>query len=103
VASVRESVAALRVALLAPTPELLESQIPALEQAIQLLRRCEPQGPNPELRALAAELRTVAALIEHGITSQHGWARLLAASLSGYQPDGEPSPLTAPGSISITG
>jgi hypothetical protein len=101
--SVRHSVAALRAALLAPTPEALEAQVPELERAAQELSEVSPENDPAGLRALAAEVRAVQKLIGHGFEVQQTLVRLLAASLSGYRPDGEPSPLDAPGSISIAG
>jgi hypothetical protein len=105
---VRDSIRALRATLLAPSPEALESHLPALEAALHELQ-CDPQGlqhdsrSRRDLEALARELRVVGSLIEHGIAFQQGWAKLLAAATGGYRPDGEPRPLQTPGRISMQG
>ena len=100
--SVRERVAALRAALLAPTPEGLEAELPSLRLALKDLAAAEHPDPR-ELGALARDLHNAQVLIEHGLGTQQGLARLLAASLGGYQPDGEPVPLAAAGTIAVEG
>jgi hypothetical protein len=101
---VRETIGALRVTLLAPSPEALESHLPALEKALYYLQGVQPdEDIRQDLKALAAELRAAGRLIEHGIAFQQGWARVLAAATNGYRPDGEPRPLQPPGSISVQG
>lgn len=100
--SVRERVAALRAALLAPTPEGLEAELPSLQLALEDLAAAE-RPDLAELRALARDLKNAQTLIDHGLGTQQGLARLLAASLGGYQPDGEPAPLTAAGTIAVEG
>lgn len=104
----RQHTAALRAALLSPSPERLEAQLAGLEQAIHGLAEIQPEqihsaDDSAELRRLARELKTVSKLIAHGMASQQGWARLLAASLAGYLSDGQPMPLAAKGSISVAG
>ena len=102
--SVREIVAELRAALLAPTPENLESQLPALERAAAALRESGPEPASPgEIRNLAFELLNTQRLTAHGLETQQALARLLAASLGGYRSDGEPSPVAATGGISVQG
>jgi hypothetical protein len=104
----------LRATLLAPSPEALESYLPALEETLHDLQRLQQDQWSPgepgqarELRinldALAKELRAVANLIQHGMAFQQGWSRLLAGATGGYRPDGEPRPLQAQGSISVRG
>jgi hypothetical protein len=99
---VRESISALRATLLAPSPEALESHLSALEAALHNLQGLQPDTyTRRDMEALAAELRAVGSLIEHGMAIQEGWSRILAAATGGYQPDGEPRPLQPPGSISV--
>jgi hypothetical protein len=102
----RQTVAELRAALLTPSPEGLESHIPALGAAVRDLEavRAEPGFvPRRELESFAVDLLGVARLIEHGMMFHHGWARVLAASVSNYQPNGEPATAVSAGSISIKG
>jgi hypothetical protein len=108
--NVREAVAELRAALLAPPAEGLESHVPALEGAIADLEelRAEPSFvlglvPRREVESLARELAGVARLIQHGIIFNQGWARVLAAAASNYQPNGELAPLKPAGSVSVRG
>jgi len=102
----RETVAELRAALLTPSSEGLESQVPALEAAVRELEAVK-SAPGPvsrqEMRALAVDLLGVARLIEHGMLFQQGWARMLAASASNYQPNGEPATAAPAGTISVEG
>lgn len=104
----REKVGALRATLLSPSPEALESHVPALEEALHELQHLQqdhekPGGLGPHLLALAGELRIAGKLIEHGLAFERGWARLLAAAAGSYQPNGEPHPLPVRGSISVRG
>jgi hypothetical protein len=105
--NVREQTAALRAALLAPSAEGLESQVPALQEAAVTLERLKTEAIEPEsrreLEALARELRSAGRLIAQGLAFQRGWARLLASASSSYRPDGEPVSLQAAGSVSVRG
>ncbi len=113
---VRETIGALRASLLAPSPEALESHLPALEKALHDLQGLQHDSDlqtdlhndfhkelREDLKALAAELRAAGSLVKHGIEFQQGWARVLAAATDGYRPDGEPRPLQPRGSISVEG
>lgn len=102
----RRQVAGLRAALLAPSPEILLSQVPALEAAAQMLAMngdCKGADLRPELAALALDLHRAAVLIQHGMDLQMGWARILAAATSEYRPDGEPRGFEPQGSVSLQG
>lgn len=107
---VRQTVAALRAALLAPpadhSPERLASQVPALQDAALELERLrhDPAAPavRAELEALARELHGVARLIAQGLELTRGMARLLAPA-AGYGQDGEPAPLNPPGTVLVRG
>src|SRR5579863_6280588 len=95
---------ALRNTLLTPSPEGLDAHLPVLEATLYDLQGLQPDGlERRELEALAAQLRAVGRLIQHGLEFQRGWAKLLAAAFSGYRPDGEPRPLQARGNISMRG
>jgi hypothetical protein len=94
-----ESVAALRDALLCPTPESIEACLPGLVQAAA----CIGAGDPKSLYALKNELRVVRNLIEHGEKLNRGLARLLGAKMAGYTATGDAEPLAATGTISITG
>jgi hypothetical protein len=91
--------------------EGLESRVPALEaavreiEALQETRDSKEHGfaSRRELEAFSADLLGVARLIEHGMMFQQGWARMLAAAASNYQPNGEPAALTPAGKVSVRG
>jgi hypothetical protein len=102
----RSTIAELRSALLTPSAEGLESRVPGLEAAVRDLEglRSEPAFTSKrELEAFSADLLGVARLIEHGMMFNKGWARMLAASASNYQPNGEPAALAPAGKISVKG
>lgn len=117
--TVRDHVAALRLALLSPSPEELQSFLPVLtdaagclgtiERGLRLLPdpRDPPSPRDPalarELQALRQDLRTVTKLIEHGAAFWQAWARLFGAATGGYTPSGEPRPVAAAGTISVQG
>jgi hypothetical protein len=69
----------------------------------RLVEAADAAGLRRELEALAAELRVAGGLIDHGMAFQQGWAHILAAATAGYRPNGEPSPLSAQGSVSVRG
>src|ERR1700744_1756606 len=98
IANVRARIAALRAALLDPSPEALEPHLPGLEEALSDLL-CLQQEPalqtaqsdsspslasrlalRRDLQARSLDLRAAGSLIKHGIAFQEGWGRLLAAS-----------------------
>ncbi len=112
VRNARTHVAALRTALLLPSPEEIGRCVLALMEAVQCLGSVERElrergGKHPELRsdlkALLNELRLVNQLIEHGAALCQGWATLLGAATAGYTPAGAAAPLTAPAAISVQG
>jgi len=112
----------------ASTPEEVSGCMPLLHEAIACLQSLaavpdpSPENPAPkhaappsspatparpelarEFAALRFELGVARRLIEGGAEFYQGWARTLAAVLSGYTPSGEPAELTAPGSLSLHG
>jgi hypothetical protein len=107
--SIRETVAALRATLLAPSIEGIEAEMPALQRAaamLESLRREAPdkhpassKRPNEELEALSRELRAVGKLIAQGVALTQGMARLLAPPTAGYCQDGEPATFRTPGTV----
>ena len=108
----REHVAALRGALVSPSPEEIERFLPALVEAAACLGSVQHEIETsstgvPELReelhALKSELALVQRLIEHGATFYQGWARLLGSATGGYTPSGESAPLTGARTISAQG
>jgi hypothetical protein len=115
--SVRETVAALRAALLAPSTEALYAQMPALQQAVATLGslqaessqteslqvRSPESAPRQELEAVARELSASGKLIAQGLALTQGMARLLAPVTGGYRQDGEPAPLQPAGTLLVRG
>lgn len=109
--SVRTHVAALRAALRTASVDSIESALPALQEAAQLLWSLQREAAaapgttraelREEIEALATDLRASQALIGHGLAFIRGWAGFLAAATAGYRPDGAPAPLAAQGSISV--
>ena len=109
--NVRQTVAALRAALLVSSIEAMDAQMPALQQAGATLQSLRPvllkEGPlesesRRELEALARELRASGALIAQGLAVTQGLARLLAPA-AGYRQDGEPAPLKTGGTLEVRG
>jgi hypothetical protein len=114
-----------RVLAAASTPNEIGGCAPLLEEAIlalqaipSLLDRPWVGGPDHavesgavetgaevarEFAELQFELGVVRRLIEGGADFYRGWARALAAVLTGYTPSGEPAALTAQGSVSLEG
>jgi hypothetical protein len=107
VTDIHRQIAALRLALRAPTVELLEDQVPALTVAVEQIARLTTQQPNSmsasELMALKAELRAATRLIEHGMMLNQAWAALLASTNGCYESGGEPRPLAVSSTISVQG
>ena len=102
----RRALAELRSTLLQPSPGQLEAHIPALESAVQDLESlCSDAGftQRRELEAFSVDLLGVARLIEHGMMFQQGWARVLSAAASNYQPNGKPMPLEPAKSLMLKG
>jgi hypothetical protein len=110
--TVRDQVAALRLALLAPSAEGLQRFLPTLAEAAGCLNRIQEElltrinqdpGFELELKALKRELRAVTKLIEHGAAFWDAWGKLFGAATGGYTPAGEPRPVAAAGTISVQG
>ena len=108
----RRLVREVREALKSPSPEILTSIIPALEQAISCLHEVEQDSLNKdttdsklrdEIIALRNDLRVIQSLIVQGAAIQGGLARILAAALNGYIGSGEPVPITLRSGLSIRG
>lgn len=112
----RGHVAALRAALLCPSPDEIARCAGGLVEAAQCLvfvkglletglveEGLPGEDLGPELDALKNELRSVDKLIEHGAAFNRGWARLLGAATAGYTPSGEAASLSVPGAISVQG
>lgn len=95
----REKVAALRDALLQPSPEAIEACLPGLVEAAALLRGASPES----LTEFRAELHSIKDLIEHGEKLNQGLARILGARLAGYMPTGDAAPIFATGTLSVEG
>jgi len=94
----REKIAALRQALIAPTPEAIEACLPGLVEAASSL----PADPA-ELARFKEDLRSVKNLIEHGEKINRGLARILGARIAGYTPTGEAARIEASGSVDVKG
>ena len=111
-----------RVLAAASTPEEIRDCAPLLEEAILALQAIPSRADGfllsssvpdhadetsgelaREFEALQFELGVVRRLIEGGADFYRGWARILAAVLTGYTPSGEPAALTARGSVSLEG
>jgi len=120
ITTVIDQVAALRLALLAPSAGRLQSFLPALTEAAASLDRIQrdlaarpnlPQQRAPasdpeihsDLMVLRRELRAVAKLIQHGAAFWEAWAKLFGAATGGYTPSGDPQPVAAAGTISVQG
>ena len=97
--AIRESLAALRDALLSPSPESIEACLPGLVDAASHIGAADPES----LHALKNDLRAVKNLIEHGEKINRGLARLLGAKMAGYTPTGDAAPISAAATISIEG
>jgi hypothetical protein len=103
-AEVRDAVARLRQALLAPGGAELERLLPELEAAAEILRSTTPTRQHlPELRALRLELRHAAGLIESGAASLAGWVQAVAAAVGGYTASGQAVALPAAPRRSVRG
>jgi hypothetical protein len=92
----------------------VEQCIPALHKAITCLRAVKPapDQPVPELRAelnaLRFELGVMSRLVLGAAEFNQGWAKALAATAAecagvGYTAAGDPTPLSAPRSLSVRG
>jgi hypothetical protein len=111
VETIREHIEALRLALLAPSPEGIEQCLPALagaaESLISIQRELNAGRRDPELgrelKALEKDLAAVDKLIERGAAFWNQWARLLGSITGGYTPSGEARPVAAAGTISLRG
>jgi hypothetical protein len=111
--TVTDRVAALRLALLAPSADELQLFVPILAEAAGSLStiqqglstakaKADPEV-NRDLEALKRELRAVRKLIDHGAMFWEIWGKLFGAATGGYTPAGEPRPVAAIGTISVEG
>jgi len=111
VRSARGRVADVRAALRNPSPEEFEHCIRLLDEAITELKEFEPAPiatPNPdllrsEIAALQFELGVVRRIVEGGTELCAGWAKVLATAAAGYTQRGEPAAMPANRSISMEG
>jgi hypothetical protein len=109
VETIRKHIEALRLALLAPSPEGMEQCLPALLDAAAFLAGFQPEYGVPdssflsELKALKKELAAVSKLVQHGAAFWNEWARLLGSVTGGYTPSGEAQPVTAAGTVCLQG
>jgi len=103
----------VRQLLLSPTPQSLEHSAPHLEAAAGCLKALEHalragaapprQSVLPELSELRRQVLLVQALLQQAGAFYVGWARLLAATLGGYTPQGEPAVPPAVRRLSMEG
>jgi hypothetical protein len=108
---VRQTAAALRAALLNPSAESLQAQMPALHLAVQTLEELSGGAPGTEskrelsgeLAAMKRELCACTKLIAQGLMFTQGMVRLLSPASSGYQQDGEPVPPPAGATVVVRG
>lgn len=111
VLKVRDTVAALRAALLLPpgegAPETLDTQMPSLHLAALSLEQLPRDTPDPETRReltnLSRDLRACLRLIAQGLDVSQGMLRLLTPPSASYQSDGEPVPPPSGGTLLIRG
>ena len=107
----RQHVAALRQALLSPSPEQIERCVAGLAEAATCLGQIEvslrTETPDPqltaELKALKLDLKMVGRMIRHSAEFYRGWASLLGAAAGGYSSTGCAAEITVAGSISVRG
>jgi hypothetical protein len=107
----RQHVAALRQALLAPSPEEIERCLPGLAEAATCLGRSEASLRTEtadaqfaaDLKNLKLDLNMVSRMIRHSAAFYRGWAGLLGAAAGGYSPDGRPKELSVAGTLSVRG
>jgi hypothetical protein len=100
---VREQVAALRQALLSPTPEGIDACLPGLAEAACSISHAGLTADDEERRAFKRELRSVNDLLRHGEQMNRGLARLLGARMAGYTSTGDPAAIHAPARLSLQG
>jgi hypothetical protein len=103
----RARVAEVRAALRSPTAEEIDACLPLLDDAIVRLQSVPAAPDDPEfageVEALKFELSVVRRMIDGGAAFYQGWANVLATTVAGYTPEGEPAVLTAPGSVCVQG
>ena len=81
--------------LTATQPEELYTSLQELESLARGVAAIHSPTPElaEELRALRADLRRAAGLVQSGLELQAGWARILGAASSGYTAEGQAAPL----------
>jgi hypothetical protein len=108
----RQNVAALRQALLSPSPEEIDRCLPGLAEAATCLSMIEAglrtEAPDPELaselKTLKLDLKMIGRMIQHSAAFYRGWASLLgAASGSGYSSNGRAAEIAGSSTISVQG
>ncbi|HYZ87293.1 MAG TPA: hypothetical protein VE621_22960 [Bryobacteraceae bacterium] len=106
----RSRLKAAKESLKHPGPESLERCCEALDSAIAVLRAVP--GPVPgdtssilqgELLCLRRELSAVQELMRQAAELYFGWATMLSVAAGGYNPGGEPVPVSAGGSVYVEG
>ena len=101
---VRESVAALRAALLSFSPESIDSHLPALQCAGVILENLRTGSfSRTELVALSRELNGVAKLTSNGLVVCRGLLQTLRPGNASYHADGELSEAPAASTILMRG
>jgi hypothetical protein len=95
----------MRLALLAPSREEVEHQLPALEAAVHCLTGLKTENPalRPEIGALRRELGVVRRLIDHAMAFDGALCRMLATAMGGYTASGSAAPLAPQATISVKG
>jgi hypothetical protein len=100
-----QNVASLRATLVQPTPEGLNSHLPALTETIERLSALSQPARDEarDLNALGLELAACRTLIEHGLSTTRILTGILTAATSGYSPTGIARPLAASSKIFLEG
>jgi len=91
-----------RERLIAPSPANLDECRGRLEEAVNALRQLQMTLPGNDpvrnatlrapLAALRAEIARLKTLLDNAAAFHHGWMRLAASIIAGYQADGNPAP-----------
>ncbi len=101
IASIREQVAAARVAMLEPGADLT-GVLQTLQSAAEELRQAGPETPREELEGLRLELAGAAKLARNGEEFWRGWGRLLGLD-PGYSSDGALAAVPTTSRIAVQG
>jgi hypothetical protein len=107
----RESVEALRLAMVSSAPVEIGTIVAGLEEAGRCLATieqdvregaCAPYEVRRELKMLKNDLRISGRLIEHGLAFCQGWARMTGAGPA-YTQAGRPAVSPSEGTLSFEG